>query len=70
MVDPDAGETATDNRFVAVTKSGGSYDMLPDLDIGRLPANSPAETAAMVSKIVAYEQVGAGSVDQASDVCR
>ena len=57
MVDPDAGETATDNRFVAVTKSGGSYDMLPDLDIGRLPANSPAETSAMVSKIVAYEKL-------------
>lgn len=51
LVDPDAGETATDNRFVAVT--GG--DILPDLDIGRLPANTPAEATAMVNKILAYE---------------
>ncbi len=51
LVDPDAGETATDNRFVAVTVG----DILPDLDIGRLPANTPAEATAMVNKILAYE---------------
>jgi hypothetical protein len=51
MVDPDAGETAADNRFVAVTPG----DNLPDLDIGRLPANSPAEATAMVNKILSYE---------------
>lgn len=51
MVDPDAGETATDNRFVAVTAN----DILPDLNVGRLPANTAAEATAMVNKILAYE---------------
>ena len=55
MVDPDAGETPTDNRFVAVTRGQVGYDVLPDLDIGRLPANSAAEVTAMVNKILAYE---------------
>ena len=52
-VDPDLGETATDNRFVAVNGS----DILPDLNIGRLPANTAAEATAMVDKILAYETV-------------
>lgn len=52
-VDPDLGETATDNRFVAVNGS----DILPDLNIGRLPANTAAETKAMVDKILAYDAV-------------
>lgn len=51
MVDIDGSETATDNRFVTATAG----DVLPDLDIGRLPVNSPAETTAMVNKILAYE---------------
>ena len=55
MVDSTTGETAADNRFVAVTLGPTGYDILPDLDIGRLPANSPAETTAMVNKILAYE---------------
>jgi len=55
MVDPEAGETATDNRFVAVTRDQNGYDILPDLDIGRLPANSAAEVTAMVNKVLAYE---------------
>ena len=50
-VDPDLGETAADNRFVAVNGS----DNLPDLNIGRLPANTAADTTAMVNKILAYE---------------
>ena len=45
------GEAAADNRYVCV--SGG--DLLPDLHLGRLPANSPAEARAMVDKIMAYE---------------
>ena len=52
-VDPSLGETATDNRFVAVAGN----DELPDMHIGRLPANSPDETTVMVDKILAYEQV-------------
>jgi hypothetical protein len=51
MVDPDAGEAATDNSFVANTAG----DFLPDLNIGRLPANTAQEADAMVAKILAYE---------------
>jgi hypothetical protein len=50
-VDPDLGETATDNRFVAFSGD----DTLPAMAIGRLVANSPAEAGAMVKKIVDYE---------------
>jgi len=50
--DPWIGETASDNRYVTI--SGG--DILPDMFIGRLPANSAAETTAMVAKILTYEQ--------------
>lgn len=51
MVDPDLGETAADNRFVAVSGA----DILPDMHVGRLPANTAAEATAMVDKILAYE---------------
>ena len=57
-VDPWAGETAADNRYVTV--DGG--DALPDMLIGRLPANlwpeleNPfIELDTMVSKIVQYD---------------
>jgi hypothetical protein len=44
-VDPWAGETAADNRYVTVDGS----DNLPDLLIGRLPGNSLAEMHTLVS---------------------
>jgi hypothetical protein len=50
-VDPWAGETAADNRYVTV--DGG--DTLPDMLLGRLPANSVSELNDMVLKIVQYE---------------
>ncbi len=50
--DPWIGETASDNRYVTVSGS----DILPDMYIGRLPANSVGETTAMVNKILSYEQ--------------
>ena len=50
-VDPWAGEVAADNRFVMVDGD----DVLPDMMIGRLPANNVGDVEAMVSKIVAYE---------------
>jgi hypothetical protein len=49
--DPWIGETTSDNRFVTVSGD----DILPDMYIGRLPANSVSETSAMVSKILYYE---------------
>ncbi len=51
MVDFDLGETATDNRFVAISGD----DILPDMNVGRLPANTVAETEVMVNKILQYE---------------
>ncbi len=50
-VDPWAGETAADNRFVTV--DGG--DNLPDMLIGRLPVNTLSELQTVVGKIVTYE---------------
>ena len=46
------GETATDQWFVQISGT----DALPDISIGRLPANSVAEATAMVNKIITYEQ--------------
>jgi hypothetical protein len=51
-VDQWMGEAAADNRFVAVSGS----DNFPDMFIGRLPVNSAEETAAVVAKIIGYEQ--------------
>lgn len=50
-VDPWAGETASDNRFVTLE----GEDNLPEMLIGRLPANSTDEVQAMISKIIKYE---------------
>jgi hypothetical protein len=51
MVDFDLGETAADNRFVTVQGD----DILPDMNVGRLPANTTAEAQVMVDKILQYE---------------
>jgi len=51
LIDEIDGETAADNRFVTVYGD----DIMPDIHIGRLPANTPAEADAMISKIIAYE---------------
>ncbi|MER2597999.1 MAG: C25 family cysteine peptidase [Caldilineales bacterium] len=50
--DPWRGENAIDNRFVSVD---GPDDFLPDMALGRLPATSPADVAAVTAKIIAYE---------------
>ena len=50
--DPWIGETGSDNRFVTVSGD----DILADMYIGRLPANSETETTAMVNKTLFYEQ--------------
>ena len=47
----EMGETAGDNPLADITGDG-----LPDLAIGRLPAQTPAQMAAMVAKTIAYEQ--------------
>jgi hypothetical protein len=50
-VDPRLGETASDNRLATVD----GPDALPDIAIGRWPANNAGEVAALVSKTLAYE---------------
>lgn len=55
-VDPWIGETAADNRYVSVD----GPDNLPDMSIGRIPARTPAEVAAVVDKILTYEAAPAG----------
>jgi hypothetical protein len=50
--DPFSTEGASDNRFATL---GGVGDIIPDLLVGRLPANSIAEVTGMVDKIVQYE---------------
>ncbi|MFQ5578172.1 MAG: C25 family cysteine peptidase, partial [Anaerolineae bacterium] len=50
-VDPWLGETAADNRYVTVAGN----DPLPDMLIGRLPVNTPAEAETVVDKIIRYE---------------
>ena len=52
-VDPYTTDSASDNRFV--TLSDDPKQILPDMLIGRLPANSIAEAQVMVNKIVNYE---------------
>jgi hypothetical protein len=50
-VDPWAGETAADNRYVCVDGDDG----LPDLLLGRLPVQTVEEAQIVVDKIVHYE---------------
>jgi len=45
------GETDADNRFVCVSGD----DILPDMHLGRLPAQTAAEARAMVNKVLDYE---------------
>ena len=59
-VDPWAGETAADNRYVTVD----GEDILPDMLIGRIPANNTSELETMISKIVQYEQQSSPSLWQ------
>ncbi|NTU83410.1 MAG: hypothetical protein HGA45_29245, partial [Chloroflexales bacterium] len=55
MVDPWLGETACEACYAQLHGSSPLDDPLPDLAFGRIPAKSPAEAAALVAKILAYE---------------
>jgi uncharacterized repeat protein (TIGR01451 family) len=50
-VDPWIGETAADNRYVAVAGD----DPFPDMHVGRFPAETTTQLQTMVDKIIAYE---------------
>ncbi|MEZ4770838.1 MAG: C25 family cysteine peptidase [Caldilineales bacterium] len=55
-VDPWIGEVPADSRFASVD---GDDDILPDMAIGRISANSAADVTAVVNKILAYEDPSA-----------
>ncbi len=55
LVDPWNGQVSTDNRLVTFHEG----TTLPDMAIGRLPADSAADVSAMVAKVVSYEQTPA-----------
>ena len=54
LVDTSHYESANDNYFVSF--HDGTGDWMPQMALGRLPANSSAEVAAMVTKLLNYEQ--------------
>ena len=49
------GETAADNRFVTIEDDPVYGDLLPDINLGRLPVNTAAEAQAIVDKIIGYD---------------
>jgi hypothetical protein len=53
-VDAVQGETPADNRFVSVD---GPDDYLPEMHVGRIPAQTPADVTAAVSKTIVYETI-------------
>ncbi len=55
-IDPFMGETAADNRFVSIDDPVGDVeDFLPEMSIGRIPAQNVTQLAASIDKILAYE---------------
>lgn len=52
VADAGFGETAADNRYVSFI----GEDTLPDMMLGRLAVNTPAEAKNFIDKIIAYEQ--------------
>ncbi len=60
-IDPWIGETAADNRYVSVD---GADDFLPDMAVGRIPAQTPADVTAVVDKVLAYETAAQGGAWQ------
>lgn len=54
IVDSYRYESADDNFYVAFNDASGNF--LPQMALGRLPANNTTEVTAMVNKILTYEQ--------------
>jgi hypothetical protein len=55
MIQTTYNETVSDDWFVDFNRDG-----LPEMAIGRIPVRTSSEVAAVVSKIVGYEQSGGG----------
>ncbi len=56
LLDLNIGETAADNQYVDF-----EGDRLPEMNIGRLPANTAAQAQTLVDKIITYETTSAGA---------
>lgn len=54
---PSAYEKAADHFYACLTQSGGIFDDLPDVMIGRLSVGNATELANVVNKIIDYETV-------------
>ncbi|GAB4198102.1 MAG: C25 family cysteine peptidase [Roseiflexaceae bacterium] len=64
-VDPWVGETACDSCYAQLDgedPAGSGADVLPDVQLGRLPVKSVAETERLVAKLLAYEQAAPGGL--------
>ena len=59
LIDTDYLETASDDWFVDFKNTG-----LPAIPVGRIPVRTREEAALVVSKIIAYENVAAGTWSQ------
>jgi hypothetical protein len=60
FADPDQGEVPVDSRYGDV-----DWDGMPELAVGRIPANSAAQVEGVVDKIIAYEnEVSAAWMDR------
>jgi hypothetical protein len=58
---PSYGTFGDENYFVSLTHQGGAYDWMPDMWIGRLPAQTPQEATDLVVKTLAYETAPYGA---------
>jgi hypothetical protein len=52
---PCYGTFGDENYFVSLTHQGGNYDWMPDMWIGRLPAQTEQEASNLVAKTLAYD---------------
>jgi len=53
---PGLGEVPSDNWFVDVVDNPSDvHDVLPEMNIGRIPAKLPADVTAVVNKIISHE---------------
>lgn len=60
-VDPWIGETACDACYAQLDGDDVTSDVLPDLQVGRLPVKTVAELTALVSKMIDYETAPSGA---------
>ncbi len=58
---PSFGTFGNENYFVCLTHQGYTYDWMPDMWVGRLPAQTEQEALNLVGKTLAYETAPYGA---------